>query len=346
MKILYLSCHEILHWDEVSLFTELGHDVFCPGAAVCDDNRGDHGLRPALKKCKDYDDLMSEWHTFGKAGFDNKERITSSFVKKFDVVIVMHIPKWISVNWPVFKEAGKPIVWRTIGQSVWNNELEIERFWDSGQLKIVRYSPKEKLIPNYKNKESATIRFYKDPEEYSGWTGHKKEIITVAQSMAQRGLPCNYDWFKEVTAPFPRRLFGHGSESDSFGAGRVPYSELKQAYKDYRCYFYTGTYPASYTLNAIESLMSLPVVAIGPEKGHPTAWFPGHFLYEMHEIIENGVSGFWSDKKEELQSYIKELLENDALAAKIQEAGRKKAVEIFGKETIGKQWNEFLNNLR
>ena len=331
---------------EVTLLTELGHEVFCPGAAVCEANQGDHGLRPGIKKCANYDDLMTEWHTFGKAGYDNKERMTAAFIKKFDLVIVMHIPKWISVNWPVFKESGVPIVWRTIGQSVWNNELEIQPYWQTGQLKVIRYSPKERLIPNYDSKESALIRFYADPAEHEGWTGHIPEIITVAQSMAQRGLPCNYDWFKEVTAPFPRKLYGHGSESDTFGQGRVSYDALKAAYRDHRCYFYTGTFPASYTLNGLESLMTLPVVAIGPEKGHPTRWFAGHYLYEMHEIIENGVSGFWSDSKTELQQYIKALLDDHSLARKIQAAGRARAIELFGKETIKQQWKEFLDRLK
>ena len=34
MKILYLSCHSILEYDEVKLLTGMGHYVFSPGAYV------------------------------------------------------------------------------------------------------------------------------------------------------------------------------------------------------------------------------------------------------------------------------------------------------------------------
>jgi hypothetical protein len=60
MKILYLSCHEVLHFDECSLLAELGHEVFCPGAFVCAENAGNSGIRPGLIKCENYDSLMEE----------------------------------------------------------------------------------------------------------------------------------------------------------------------------------------------------------------------------------------------------------------------------------------------
>jgi hypothetical protein len=34
MRLLYLSAHSVLEFDEVSLFRELGHYVFSPGAYV------------------------------------------------------------------------------------------------------------------------------------------------------------------------------------------------------------------------------------------------------------------------------------------------------------------------
>lgn len=52
-------------------------------------------------------------------------------------------------------------------------------------MEIVRYSPKEKLIPGYMG-EDAMIRFYKDPEEYDSWEGSKFQIMTASQSMQKK----------------------------------------------------------------------------------------------------------------------------------------------------------------
>jgi len=47
MKILYLSCHSVLEFDEVKLFHELGHEVFSPGSYVEPLNPGDP-MRPGI----------------------------------------------------------------------------------------------------------------------------------------------------------------------------------------------------------------------------------------------------------------------------------------------------------
>lgn len=343
-KILYLSCHEILGYDEGLLLTELGHQVFSPGSYVSEDNRGDLNLRPGLPKCDDFDSLMQQWHALGKPGKDNKECLTLDFVKQFDCVILMHLPQWMHVNWPVFKASGVPIIWRTIGQSVAHNEKEMSAHRKQG-MKILRYSPIEQKVPGYIG-EDACIRFYKDPNEFCNWVGAKKEIITFGQHMQKREPATNFNFFENTTKPFPRKLFGPGSEMLSFGMGKVPYAELKTAMQEYRVYFYTGTWPASYTLNFIEAFMTgIPMVCIGPAKGHPFGWFPNHPLYEIPDIIQHGVNGFYSDNPMELRACINELLNNDLLAKQISDLGRKRAVELFGKETIKNQWQGFLNSL-
>jgi len=344
MKILYLSCHEILQWDECMMLMNLGHQVFCPGSFVEPDNAGDQGLRPGLPKCEGYDALMEEWHTFASPGIDNKERLTVEFVKKFDAVILMHLPRWMHANWSVFKKSGVPIVWRTIGQSIASNEKEMLSHRRQG-MKIVRYSPMEKSIPGYIGAD-AFIRFCKDPEEFKGWAGDIREIITFGQHMAKRDPATNFKEFEQVTRGFPRKLYGPGSEELDWGMGKVPYADLKKAMQDYRAYFYTGTWPASYTLNFIEAMMTgMPMVCIGPKKGHPHGWFRGHDLYEIPNIITNGVNGFWSDSQEELKGYISQLLEDENLARKMSEAGRKRAIELFGKDAVAKSWSDFLETL-
>lgn len=344
MKILYLSCHSILEYDEVKLLSELGHEVFSPGAYVEPANPGDASLRPGINNLNYDPEIREQYRVIDDAhpGKDGKEFLTKEFVDNFDCVIVMHLPRWIEKNWEVMKH--KTVIWRTIGQSVSHNEQQLAPYRKEG-LKIVRYSPMERFIPGYIGGD-AMIRFYKDPDEYNGWNGGIKKVITLAQSMQQRDIACNFSLFEEVTRPYPRMLFGKGNEGVApWAVGEVSYSQLKEELKNNRAYFYTGTHPASYTLNFIESLMTgIPVVAIGPAYGN-AQYYPGHFLYEVGGIIKNGVNGFVSDNKAELSNSVKMLLEDEALAKEISAKGRETAIQLFGKDTVKEQWKNYLQTL-
>lgn len=346
MKVLYFSCHEILSYDETTLLTELGHQVFSPDSRVSDDNPGDPTLRPGIPKCDNYDELMAEWHTFGQPGKDNKENVSSSFIKKFDVVLVMHLfSKWVSPNWQAYKDAGVPVILRTIGQNVYGNEMDIKPFRD--QIKIIRYSPREKLIPGYVG-EDVLIRFYKDPNEFKEYTGEIEKGIVIAQSLAepQRREWCGYEFLTKLMAPLPHNFIGTGSEKIPNGLGKLPYSELKQAMRQYRFAGVFGTYPASYVLSALELLITgMPILSV-KEGGHPTRYFPNHKTFEFGtDIIKHGENGFCSDSIPELQDCARMLLKDRAFAQRISTAARQTGIELFGKETIKEQWRNFLSSL-
>ncbi|MFH1547074.1 MAG: glycosyltransferase [bacterium] len=340
MKILYLSCHEILEYDEVSLFHKLGYDIFSPGAYVEPQNRGDQDLRPSISTLKYSDEIREQFYKLSikHPGEDTKDYLDKAFVDNFDVVIVMHMPRWIIRNWGVMKH--KRVIWRTIGQSVASTEQSLLPYRKEG-LQVVRYSPRECQIPGFIGQD-ALIRFCKDPADYSSWNGDKEQVITFSQSMQQRGTHCNYALFNEVTKLFSRKLFGPGNNQPGFGIGKVPYEQLKQEMRDSRVYFYTGTHPASYTLNFIEAWMTgIPIVAIGPEHGN-AAYLRNHDLYEIPDLIQNGVNGFISDDPGFLHKKIKQLLADKDLATRIGNAGRKEAVRHFNSDMIGNAWKAFL----
>lgn len=343
MKILYLSCHSILEYDEVKLFHELGHEVFSPGAYVEPANPGDTSLRPGIDGLHYNPDIAQLWdkHEQIFPERNGKEYLTPEIVDYFDVIMVMHMPQWITMNWPVI--SNKAVVWRTIGQSIDKQEAALAPYRD--RLQIVRYSPRESSIPNYIGADT-TIRFYKDPDEFKGWNGNDEKIVTFSQSMKQRGSACSFDLFESATRGLPRALFGPGNEGSCDGAhGRVPFDRLKSEMRDSRCYFYTGTHPASYTLNFIEALMTgTPMVCVGRQHGN-SEYIPGHYLYEVHQLIENGVNGFVSDDRDTLRQHCIDLLRDHDLARSISVRGRELAIKLFGKETIKQQWNDFLNLL-
>lgn len=341
MRILYLSCHEILEYDEVRLFHELGHEVFSPGAYVNPQNRGDQGMRPGIPGLT-YDPVIAaKWakHDAVHPSIDGKTYLTREIVDMFDLVIVMHIPDWISKNWAVMKH--KPVIWRTIGQSLVSTEQQIRPYRDQG-LNIVRYSPMESNIPGW-NGQDALIRFYKDPADYGNWNGKKLQVINFTQHMKARDAACNYTLFEQVTRPFKRKLFGPGNDQPDFGMGKVPYSRLQSEMRDNRVYFYTGTHPASYTLNFMEAWMTgIPVVAIGPKYGNAEIW-RNHNLYEIHKLIQHGVNGFISDDPRVLQTSVRMMLDDPSYARQISKAGRAEAIRRFGKDMIKEAWRAYLS---
>lgn len=333
MKILHLSCHSVLEYYESKLFTELGHEVFSFGAYLNPESPYDN-KRPGYKGM--YND-----HLISIATQYSKENLHQEMIDWADVIVVMHKPEWIIGNWEKMKK--KKVIWRTIGQSIRDNENSLAIMRNEG-LKIVRYSPAESRIPGYLGHD-AIIRFHVDKNEYDGYCGIFPIVITFAQSMKKRGVFCGYDIFEEVTRPFPRLIFGPDNEDTGMTGGAVSYEDLKNTLRHYRAYFYTGTYPASYTLNFIEAfMMGIPIVAIGPSLANLNI-FPNHFLYEVDQFIQNGVNGFISEDKNELRTYVQQLLEDEELAKRIGKAGKETAIQLFDKDLIASQWKEFFENL-
>jgi hypothetical protein len=332
MKLLYLSCHSVLEYDEVKLFTELGIDVFSHGAYTNPKATGDP-KRPPID-APFHQDLYNMAVAYGK------ENLHPDMIAWADVIVVMHIVDWLSKNWEKMK--GKRVIWRSIGQSTLYVERMLAPLRAQG-LEIVRYSPRERTIPGFVG-EDAIIRFYKDPDEFKGWTGEEKQVLTVGQAMKKRDPFCNFSIFEEATRGWPRKVIGPENEDvgDIWG-GCLDYEALKAILRSSRAYFYTGTYPASYTLNFIEAWMTgCPIVALGPKLGN-SPFELGQNTYEVPDLFKDTEGGLFADDIETLRKYIKILMEDSAYASELSEKGRQGAIKYFGKEKIKEEWRRFLN---
>lgn len=333
MKILYLSCHSILEYDEVKLFVDMGLDVFSHGAYMDPDAQGD-GLRPRIEGLKRDPKLLEI------ARRTVKERLTAELLEPFDTVVVMSLPQWISENWPLLRR--KRVIWRTIGQNNHHSERLMKPYRDEG-LQIVRYSPKEATLPGFIGAD-AVIRFYKDPEVYGRWNGRKENVINFTQAMKARARECNYAFYRRVMKGLPHTLFGPHNENigESWAVGAIGYPRMLEELRDNRAYFYTPTYPTSYTLNFMEAWMTgIPVVAVGRERGNDPELLNSK-LYEVPDLVRHGVDGFHSDDATELRQILHDLLKDPSYARQVGEAGRRRAVDIFGKDTVRRQWALFL----
>lgn len=332
MNILYLSCHSILEYDELRLFEELGYDYFSLGGYINPQKPHDDKRPPLRGKYHEHLASVGMVH--------NQNNLHEEQLAWADVVIVMHIPEWIENNWALMKQSGKRIIWRTIGQSVTGIEQRLERFRKDG-LEIVRYSPAEKNIPGYIGHD-AIIRFYKDPTEFKNWEPKTNELITFAQSMKSRGEFCNFDMFEAVAPGLNAHVYGPNNEdAGDLNGGMLSYHDLKQKMRDSMVYFYTGTHPASYTLNFIEAWMTgIPIVAIGPQRGNSSTL--NQNTYEVPELLHNGLYGFVNDDPDQLRIFIDQLYADESLRKMIGRQGREQAVNLFGMEIVKKQWKTYL----
>lgn len=330
MKILYLSCHSILEYDELKLFEELGYDYFSIGAYINPKQPHDP-KRPALKG-----EYKEEFASLLMA--HNQNNLHPHQIEWADVIIVMHIPEWIESNWEKIKH--KRVIWRSIGQSTQQVEQRLRPFFEQG-LELLRYSPAEANLPSY-NGATKTIRFYKDPDEFKDWNGQTTEIINFSQSMKARGVFCNFEAFAEDTKNLDAHVYGPANEdAGALNGGLLEYDALKAKMRDSRVYYYTGTHPASYTLNFIEAWMTgIPIVAIGKILGNSRE-FPGE-TYEIPSLLSNGFTGFYSDDPTARRRFIEKLLRDEEFARQLGDNGRKEAIRLFGKETIKAQWRDYL----
>lgn len=349
-KILYISCHAVLEYDELRMFRDEGYRFFSVGAYQDPEYPSDNSRQP-LHNCS----LVSSANEYYQEMVYNNQQdktlenvwwgktFSKKFLDLFDIIIVMHVPDVLIRNRHVF--AGRKVIWRTIGQSTKDVETRIAPLRREGWLKTVRYSPFEKKISAYSGHD-AIIRFAKYKEDFKSWTGEKRQIITVGQAMKRRGWYCNYDTFKLATSGFPAKIYGRQAheEDDLSVRGKEfnNYGELIDTLSKNAAYFYTGTRPASYTLNFMEAcLAGIPIISIGSKLSE----FLGEEYLEVPDLLQRYGAGYSSNAIYELRFYIQKILEDRKLQEEFSTNVRRLGVEEFDAQKIRSQWTSFLESL-
>lgn len=348
VNILSMTAHSIEEYDVVRMLTDLGHDVFSPGAYIDPRNPTDD-MRPALPDAPYHPELKAIVDAL-PVGKDQhgptwaaKDNLPDPLIDWADCIMVHHVTeRWLFPNWPRIRH--KRVIWRTVGQSDHEKEWKTQPYARDG-LEIVRYSPREHVIPNFAG-EDTMIRFYKDPDEYVGWYGEADEsaerayVLIVTQNPVKRQAYVGTAWAIEATKGLNVRWVGPQTE-DVGGAGKVPPDQLMEEMRQARVILYTGTIPASYTLGLIEAMMTgAPVVAIGPNAWSlPTRQFRPYApqLYEGHAIAP-----LFADSPTEANTMLKELLDDHEYAAHVGAVSRERAIALFGKDRIYAAWRGWL----
>lgn len=343
-RVLICLSHCVEEHDQLSLLSDLGYECASLGGYI-DPAHPHEALRPGLpdvpcvREVKDAVDALGTDDNLGQAQARIPEPVLD-WLGDSGVILFHHHLHRLFGQWDHlrdFRRRGGRIIWRTVGQSVANNEAEAAPYRRDG-LEVVRYSPRERHIPGYVG-EDALIRFYKDPLEWRGWTGETEVVTNFTQGLARRAVWCNVGFWLDATRGLPAQPAGPESEQLPGGLGPLPLDEMKAQLRKARAYLYTGTQPASVTLGFIEALMTgTPMISIGPK--HMQIFQPyGEELFEAHELV---LPSLWTDDPDQAGRALRELLNDHDLARYISARQRERAIETFGKQQVAAAWRAYL----
>ena len=337
MNVLLCLSHAIEEYDQLRLLSGLGYNVASIGGYIDPANPHDPKRPPlpeipCVPEVKAAVDALGTPDNLGAAQANIPDAILD-WLGDDGVIIYHHYLDRLYGQWPRildWRRGARRVIWRTVGQSVENNERQSAPYRAEG-LEIVRYSPKERNIPGYAG-EDALIRFYKDPADYGGWTGEGEYVLGFGQHYVQRDPWTNYRFFREATQGLPTRIVGPGSEVVG-GPGELTFDELRAELQRASVYLYTGTQPASYTLGLIEAMMTgTPVISM------PASQF-GIFPYGP-ELFEGPEFVSWGDL-EAVQALLRHRLA-DTDPSDYSARTRERAIELFGRDKAEAAWKAYL----
>lgn len=342
MKILYLSCHVVLEYDELRILNDLGYDVTSIGGYI--NPKTPHvDTRPPLQIDSNKDRELKIHNLFetnrGKRIPLEKcsYTLTKEIVDDYDIIYVMHNLEWLDINWEIIK--NKIVVLRTF-LNLGDTELRIQNYIEKG-LKVLRCSPMEREIENYAG-EHGIIRFLKYESDFKPRNILHNKVITFGQSVKQRGSWCGAELIEGLSKELPLTIFGPANDEYKFWGGRLSYEDQLIQLATNSCYFFTGTFPAQYTLSFVEALMTgIPIVSMGKNLSQSiVSKYPFEVPYMLDEI-----DGFYGDSLVDIKNKLQLLLDdrklNEEMSLKQISLGKK----LFSAEQNMYLWKDFFNSL-
>lgn len=333
MRILYVSGHSVLEYDDLRLLRSLGHDLFSIGYYRLPQQPSGVVLRPPITEPLTDVDFLAHYKSMNVN--PRERRLPREFLDLFDCVLIMHHFEFLEAN--ADQLVGRFVVWRSIGQSLARFEERLAPH--RHLLKIARASEVEANTPSFCGSDGI-VRFYKEPDE---WTpsprknGRSGNVVTCFSRIKQRAHYSRYEFYEEATARFPRVLYGAENDDLPYAGDLLSWSDLKEAMANASVYFCVHTSPAAYTLNFIEAwMLGAPLVCYGP------ALVRGENNYEVPSLMQNEREGIIVNTVEEARSSIAQLLKSSEKGDAMGKAGRDKAIELFGADAGRRAWTEFL----
>lgn len=350
MKLLYVaSGHPLSEADDLLMWEKLGIEWFSTGYYRETDSPGD---LPTIKRpLSNLNVGKSKSDTFiiDKAGsLIGKKNATytgqvaknlwsfdKDFISQFDVIVINHIIENLKNNEKVL--AGKKIILKTYARHELSHEPYIEGLHRKKLIKVVRNSPCE-LERRRNMAHDMIIRgsLVKDEHEVSGWNGDTKQVITFNNTFEAGGKTrANYINLTRRTQ-YPFIL---GGANNKMGLGYVKHADKIKLLQDSRVSLCTGSPGANNTYSFVEAwVMGIPIVCFGrPLWDNPTC--------EPEQLIEHGVTGYIVKNLEDAADVINTLMKNHTLAKYISANARQKAISIYGRDVLARQWTKLFQTL-
>lgn len=332
MKLLYLSEHGVLEYDELRLFSSMGIEWVCLSLRT-----RDSGPRALMRP--EISDSTCAVEMQKRFGTSHPSAPPAALVDWADAIVIMGEPGWTDSLL-----GRKPVVWRSIGQSNPGTEIALRSLRRRG-VYIVRCSPTESEIPGYVGAD-AVVRFSKRPGDYAPWLGDSAEAVAIARMPLRRKEHLRLDVIMEVLKAQQKAVL-IGAESEALapiGCGNLAYAEMCSKLQRGRAYVTAGIYPGPYTLGFIEAMLSgIPVVAAGSKlwcAGWPDAM---KGVYEIPAILDQ--TGFVSDDVRALTTKTRAFLADRDMASAVGALGRARAISLFGEDVVRDQWLLFWRQL-
>jgi hypothetical protein len=329
LKILYLSCHESLEYDDVSNLRALGFDVFVVGHNTY--NNSDI----TIKKLAPNDIQLQEYFdSFFKIGFKPglQIKLNAEFINKFDIIISSHYSENIIFNWEYMR--SKICIYRSIASCNVAHEKFYSNYRKQG-LKIVRLSPAENKIADSVGSD-AIIRASIEPNYYKQWVGENLNILTI-QKMINISPSRMHNEYEQVTDIFKdqRILCGKYNEMIPYAKNNVSENELVELRSNCRVYLALCSKPAPLVITFSEAMMAgMPIVTFGKK-------LIGYEWFEQPDFIENGINGFYGNTISEIQNYIRILLSDYEWSKSISIKARETAIKHFSPDIAREKWRIF-----
>jgi len=338
-KILYISVHTVLEYDDLRILTRAGYQVFSLGVFAKPGRAFQH-LRPFQPEFLSLDDLTiaerEGWLT-RQDKYPLAPRLTAEFLDRFDVMIVNHHPAIILENADLlFSRQRLQVIFRSVGQVSFEFEAALKPFAD--RLIVVRYSPREHHPDLMKT--DAVIRFGKYSDEFPAWIGGDR-LLTFMHNAAIRPYrtPSIAD-YQQIVEGHPADLCGRGNKGIGTARGEVDYSTQMELYRSCRAYIYMHSDGACYTLNFIEAtLTGAPILVPSAtliKATNPPNWWPER--YEIPDLLAD--TGFVYSSVAEAREILSHLEEFDL--ASISSRSRARARDLFDARRIEREWRDLI----
>lgn len=170
-----------------------------------------------------------------------------------------------------------------------------------------------------------------DVEAHGGWSGEVPVALTVANLLRERAHMLGATELETALAGLPWRLLGINPTLGTEPA--ASWEALRTAYRTHRVYVHATLWPSEdgYNLALLEAMATgMPVVTWAS----PTS------------PISEGLDGLVAHDPEELRHWVRRLLEDPALGARLGAAARRTAARLFPVAAFRRRWAELLGEVR